>query len=382
MFKTTPSVELQMIVRDGAASLARCLMSAAPLVDRILIGDTGSCDGSEALARSFGAEVVQLPWHDDFGAARNQLLCRAQCDWVLVLDADEMVDLEHARAELPMLLNASGLHAYGLWRWNYVDSAAPSQGALHARRNPGVLAEARGYPGFLPSFHIRLFRRHPEIYFQHCVHENITSSVDRLRLDRATAPLIIHHFGYVENAPEQRRRKAKLYRELGLRRLLAAPNDLESYLQLGISELQQLGRPEEAANRFERFLCLCPADSRAPLYLGICMLRLNRLDEAETYLHRAIELGESGCTLHDALGDLYLCGGKYEQALTAYRRLTADVLDSSTVLAKCGLAEVHLGRTAEGLAQIHAAIAQHPSSAPLQALLELAQAAAAGRASE
>lgn len=363
-----------MIVRDGAASLERCLTSAAPLVDRILVGDTGSIDGSCALARKLGAKVVALPWEDDFAAARNHLLCQSECDWILVLDADEMLDLEQSRAELPSLLRTPGMYAYGLWRWNYLSSAALSRAHLQGQPNPGTLAEARRYPGFIPSFHIRLFRRHPKIRFQHCVHEDVTSSVDRLRLNRAIAPLTIHHFGYVEDALELRRRKAERYRELGLHRLSAAPDDFESYLQLGISELQQLGRMEEAMNRFEQASRIRPGDSRAPLYLGICMLRLNRLDEAKLFLHQAEQLGECGCTLHDALGDLHLCEGKYAQALAAYRRAAADMFDSSTVLAKCGLAEVHLGNIPEGMARIHAAIKRHPSSAPLQALLGLAMA--------
>lgn len=365
-----------MIVKNGAASLVRCLRNAAPLVDRILIGDTGSDDESCKLARGFGAEVVQLPWDDDFAAARNHLLCQATCDWILVLDADEMLDLEHSRAILPALLNASNVYAYGLWRWNYLGSAALSRGSLRVQLNPGILAEAHGYPGFISSFHIRLFRRHPEIRFQHCVHEDVTSSVDRLRLDRATAPLIIHHFGYAEDTPEQRRRKAELYRELGLRRLRAAPSDFESYLQLGISELQQLGRIEEAADRFEQAISLRPEDSRAPLYLGICMLRLNRLDEAKKSLHRAVELGECGCTLHDALGDLHLCEGKYALAVEAYHRAAAGAVDPFTALAKSGLAEVHLGNVTEGMGRICAAIAQHPTSTPLQILLGLARAVA------
>ena len=37
-----PTVELSMIVKDGAAVLARCLRSAAPFVDRILVGDAGA----------------------------------------------------------------------------------------------------------------------------------------------------------------------------------------------------------------------------------------------------------------------------------------------------------------------------------------------------
>jgi hypothetical protein len=45
------TVELSMIVKDGGADLARCLSSAAPFVDRIVVGDTGSRDGSREISR-------------------------------------------------------------------------------------------------------------------------------------------------------------------------------------------------------------------------------------------------------------------------------------------------------------------------------------------
>lgn len=359
--------------------MPRCLASAAPLVNRILLGDTGSVDDTCALARSLGAEVTKLPWAEDFAAARNRLLAQARCDWVLVLDADEMLDLEQARAELPALLAAPGLHAYGLWRWNYLGVKAPAHALLKAKPNPGHLAEARVYATFLPSFHLRLFRRHPGIRFQHCVHEDISGSLDRPGLKRAIAPLVIHHFGYVEESPEQRRRKVELYRKLGLRRLEAAPSDFESHLQLGISELQLWRRPGEAAAWLEQAARLRPGDSRAALYLGICMLRLQRLEKAKQLLLHAQELGECNGALYDALGDVHLSQEDYAAAAASYRRAAQGVCDPSMVLAKCGLAEVHLGHTAEGLARIHAAVVQHPASAPLQALLGFATTAIACR---
>jgi glycosyltransferase involved in cell wall biosynthesis len=110
-----------MIVRDGGASFTRCLRSARPLVDRIVIGDTGSTDDSRAIVESFDAEVVSIPWEDDFAAARNRVLAMAQCDWVLVLDADEMLDPVEATSLLPVLISDESVHAYTLTRRDYVD---------------------------------------------------------------------------------------------------------------------------------------------------------------------------------------------------------------------------------------------------------------------
>ncbi len=99
-----PTIELNMIVKNGAAGLARCLTSVAPFIDRIVIGDTGSTDATPDIARQFGAELLRLPWEDDFARARNRVLAYRRCDWILVLDADEMLD-HHAARQIRTLLD-------------------------------------------------------------------------------------------------------------------------------------------------------------------------------------------------------------------------------------------------------------------------------------
>jgi glycosyltransferase involved in cell wall biosynthesis len=53
----TPAIALVMIVRNGAATLARCLSSVRDHVDEIIVLDTGSTDESVAVARHFGVRV-------------------------------------------------------------------------------------------------------------------------------------------------------------------------------------------------------------------------------------------------------------------------------------------------------------------------------------
>jgi len=61
-------------------------------VDEIVIGVTGSADGSRDIARSYGASVYDYPWNGHFAEARNFALDRAKSGWVLVLDGDEHLD--------------------------------------------------------------------------------------------------------------------------------------------------------------------------------------------------------------------------------------------------------------------------------------------------
>lgn len=51
--------------------------------------DTGSTDGTLAIAKEFGAQIHHFEWINDFSAARNHALKQVRGDWVLFLDADE-----------------------------------------------------------------------------------------------------------------------------------------------------------------------------------------------------------------------------------------------------------------------------------------------------
>jgi glycosyltransferase involved in cell wall biosynthesis len=86
------SIALALIARDEARCIARCLRSAAPHVDELLVVDTGSRDDTRAIAAACGARVLEFAWRDDFAAARNHALAQLDTDWVLMLDADEWIE--------------------------------------------------------------------------------------------------------------------------------------------------------------------------------------------------------------------------------------------------------------------------------------------------
>jgi len=104
----TPSrLAAVLIVRDEAARLPGCLRSLAGVVDEIVVHDTGSVDGTVAIARAAGAAVHEGHWDDDFARARNVGLDLATAPWVLVLDADERVGAGPDPAALRDLLAAT-----------------------------------------------------------------------------------------------------------------------------------------------------------------------------------------------------------------------------------------------------------------------------------
>lgn len=85
---------LTAIVKNEAPVIARMLRSVRPFISSYSISDTGSTDGTQDIIRE---ELVGIPgvlendpWVD-FGMNRNIALSRAQGDYVITVDADEVL---------------------------------------------------------------------------------------------------------------------------------------------------------------------------------------------------------------------------------------------------------------------------------------------------
>jgi glycosyltransferase involved in cell wall biosynthesis len=85
------NLSLCTIVKNEEATLPRTLDSVKDIVDEIVVLDTGSSDRTREIAQDCGARVYRFEWCDDFAAARNECLKYATGDWILVLDADEVL---------------------------------------------------------------------------------------------------------------------------------------------------------------------------------------------------------------------------------------------------------------------------------------------------
>lgn len=98
------TVCLNMIVKDEASVIERCLASVKPFVTHWVIVDTGSTDGTQDIVRRFMAdlpgELHERPWRN-FGHNRNEALelARNKASYLLMMDAD------------------NSFHAPPLWRW-------------------------------------------------------------------------------------------------------------------------------------------------------------------------------------------------------------------------------------------------------------------------
>jgi tetratricopeptide (TPR) repeat protein len=223
-------LSLCMIVRDEEAMLGRCLDAVAGAVDEIIVVDTGSVDDTVAIAEARGARVLHHEWTGDFGAARNVSFDAATGDWILYLDADEVLVDGEADA-LRALTGHVWREAMYLVETNHTGDLADGTAVTHDA--------------------LRLFRNRPEYRFEGRIHEQIAHRLPGFlpeRLERT--PVRIEHFGYlgvVRDTKEKSRRNVELLERQ------AAEGDDTPFLHFNLgSELSAAGNHPASLAAFER----------------------------------------------------------------------------------------------------------------------------------
>ncbi|HNR32598.1 MAG TPA: glycosyltransferase [Candidatus Hydrogenedentes bacterium] len=226
------SISAVLIVKNEAARLARCLEALRSVADEIVVVDTGSTDATEAVARAFTSRVYCFAWRDDFAAARNAALAHATGDWVLSIDADEVVDApEDARTLLLSFAAANDPTAVGTIE--VLSPTGPEDDAPASRD------------------HLERFFRRGAYRFAGAIHEQLVPTGGGAKRAASTGVRAYHH-GYAQSqdAPDH---KALRNLPLLLRELEAQPEDEYLIHQLG-KAYYTLGRYAEAAHAFERAL--------------------------------------------------------------------------------------------------------------------------------
>lgn len=357
-------VALCVIARDEAAALPGLLASVQDAVQHIIVVDTGSADGTVALAREAGAQVVETPWTADFSAARNAALpalAASGARWMLVLDADERL-APGAGAALAAAVAADDFDR-GLVPFHNASDAAAAPAAVLSGRS------RRGEPTLLA----RLFRVGPGLRYAGAVHERVPADwLGRPSRDRVLAGVDVIHLGYADDRDDQ---EAKAARNLVLLRqqCAAAPDDPICW-SYRARDAQRAGLPDEAAAAADRAWALLRArglDRGAPVPVAAFTLAALRADlqlqradlaaateTAETAAgwaagHPSVWLVAGVAHLHAAVRSrgpgprrrhLQAARGWLDRCLAAHGRLFRDELSagSTSWLAACRRAEVEL----------------------------------------
>ncbi len=96
------TISLCMMVKNEEEVLARCLDTVKDLVDEINIVDTGSTDRTVEIAKEYTDRVFFFEWTGKFTDGRNESFKYATKDYILYLDADDVI-LEEDREKFKKL---------------------------------------------------------------------------------------------------------------------------------------------------------------------------------------------------------------------------------------------------------------------------------------
>jgi glycosyltransferase involved in cell wall biosynthesis len=158
-----PKISAVILTKNEEKNLPRCLESIQ-WVDEILVLDSNSGDGTVEIAQKFGAKVHQLPW-EGFGKQKQKGVELASGDWVLSIDADEVVPPELQAEIQSKLANDKGTAGYYLKRKAY------------------FLDRFVRHGGWYPDWVLRLFKKGKGRFTPLAVHETVVLEGSAARLE-------------------------------------------------------------------------------------------------------------------------------------------------------------------------------------------------------
>jgi glycosyltransferase involved in cell wall biosynthesis len=192
-----PTLGIAIITYNAAARLAQCLQAVA-FADEIVVVDGGSTDATVGIAEAHRARVIVARDWPGFGPQKNRALDALSTDWVLSIDADEIVTPELAQS-IRAAIAGNQADVYSVDRLSSFC---------------GVWVKHSGwYPDWIP----RLFRRGTARFSPDLVHERLVLSTDKpvARLDGK-----LMHYSYEDF--EAVLRKLDAYSTAGARQRHAA----------------------------------------------------------------------------------------------------------------------------------------------------------------
>jgi tetratricopeptide (TPR) repeat protein len=314
-----PLISGTLIVRDEEDVLGVCLTALQEFVDELVVYDTGSGDRTREVARERGARVVEGYWDDHFGDARNRALAHCAGEWVLAVDADEIVTGD-AAAVRGRLMEASE-HAFLV--------------SLESQRDRATVQTL--YP--------RLFRRDRARYV-HRVHEQVVDRVTgqvfagRGRLDQ----LLIVHSGQTADRLARRDQRA---RNLRLAALSVDDRDANAVTHLDQARSWlAAGAHLAALDACEQALRAQPGQ-RVRVLVQKCVidayLAMGRLREADAAVAELRRISISPVAADEREARVRFAQRRYADALALVRAFPEAATDDAfTVVERTDLADVEI----------------------------------------
>ncbi|MBU5349295.1 glycosyltransferase family 2 protein [Paenibacillus lautus] len=266
---TNLPISVCMIVKNEEAYIAKCIRSLKSVVNEINVVDTGSTDQTIAIAVEEGVRVHHYPWNDNFSDARNYAISVATQPYILIMDADEILD--QTTAEF-------------LEQYTNCLSDVPATVIVRS-----VLDEQR----IVNSRLTRLFPNCVEYQYKGIIHEQLTYKGTPIEAVQNTN-IVINHTGYQDSEIQK---KNKIDRNLRLLRKQQESDSNSCYISFQIGQtLYVNGDYEQAIPAFDEALQSASKQGFLPDFIstlflsyGYCLLNTAQFDILDNLINDAIE---------------------------------------------------------------------------------------------
>ncbi|MBC2736870.1 MAG: glycosyltransferase [Desulfobacteraceae bacterium] len=341
-----PSLSLCMIVKNEEKYIPRCLESLKPVVDEMIVVDTGSTDATIDIAAVFGARLFNFKWNDDFAAARNHSLEKATGDWILVMDADEVVaSTDHKPLRTLIRKHKKDNIAFSIVTRNYTSK----YNGIGWVANDGTDQTVEAGCGWTPSKKVRLFKNTPEVRFEFPVHELVDTNLKRHGFQILQCPFPIHHYGNLDSIHVNL--KGEQYYNIGKKKLKEMGNDPIALQELAV-QADLLEKHDEAVDLWNRLAGIQPKNSKIYINLSAAYEKLGRYTESKKAACKAIKLGPNVKEAHLNLGRSELFLGNFLKAYKIFQNLVHTEPNYYSALFMACAAEICSGQTKNKLVMI------------------------------
>lgn len=287
-----------VIVKNEADNIKRWFESVRQCSDEQIVVDTGSTDETLDILSQLPVQVYSYLWQDDFAAAKNFALSKANADWIIFLDADEYFAAE------------------------CIDKIKLSIGeAIYSGHNAIFSTEINLDKNNIEINRfskVRIFEN--SLRYQGAIHETLTLSAGNVSI-LENDKTIIYHTGYSDEKVMQK--KAKLY--LQLIKNMSKGKKIKSFHDMAQC-YYALGMYEMARKYFELYFSqniYCVINDEVSIYRDYinCLIKLNiSNDILENKIKLIIKKNPHIPDFYAFLGQLYYQGKQYEKARRALQK--------------------------------------------------------------
>jgi glycosyltransferase involved in cell wall biosynthesis len=132
-----PKLSVVILTKNEEKNIERCLQSVS-FADEVIVIDDHSTDKTVEIAKKNKATVYEHALDNDFAAQRNFGLQKTEYDWVLFVDADEVVSTD-LQKEISQAIVKSIYEAYKIRRRDFFWGQELKHGETQKVRNNGLI---------------------------------------------------------------------------------------------------------------------------------------------------------------------------------------------------------------------------------------------------